>query len=68
MRHCEERSDEAISRSTHAIANKSGCNSLAEAGLALCAHGEVFHLPDASHWVRHEGSGAVNRLLLVFLG
>jgi pimeloyl-ACP methyl ester carboxylesterase len=40
---------------------------LADAAIALCDQGEVFHLPDATHWVQHEESGAVNRLLTEFL-
>jgi pimeloyl-ACP methyl ester carboxylesterase len=40
---------------------------LAEAGIALCESGEVFHLPDATHWVQHEEADAVNRLLIDFL-
>jgi pimeloyl-ACP methyl ester carboxylesterase len=40
---------------------------LAEAGIALCEAGEVFHLPDATHWVQHEEADAVNRLLVDFL-
>ena len=40
---------------------------LAEAGLALCDHGEAFHLPDATHWVQHKEPERVNRLLAEFL-
>lgn len=40
---------------------------LAEAALALCTQGEVFHLPDATHWVQHDSPGEVNELLLQFL-
>jgi pimeloyl-ACP methyl ester carboxylesterase len=40
---------------------------LAEAGLALCDKGEIFHLPDATHWLQHEESDAVNRRLIKFL-
>jgi len=40
---------------------------LAEAGLALCERGEIFHLPDATHWVQHERPDEVNRLLINFL-
>ncbi len=40
---------------------------LVEAGLALCARGEAFHLKDATHWVQHEEATAVNRLLVEFL-
>jgi pimeloyl-ACP methyl ester carboxylesterase len=40
---------------------------LAEAGAALCDDAEIFHLPDAGHWLQHEEPDAVNRLLLDFL-
>jgi pimeloyl-ACP methyl ester carboxylesterase len=40
---------------------------LAEAGIALCDRGEVFHRPLATHWVQHEEPDAVNRLLIDFL-
>ena len=40
---------------------------LAEASLALCERGEVFHLSDATHWVQHERPAEVNRLMLAFL-
>ena len=40
---------------------------LVEAGLALCARGEAFHLPEATHWVQHEEPERVNRLLVEFL-
>jgi pimeloyl-ACP methyl ester carboxylesterase len=40
---------------------------LAEAGIALCDQGEIFHLRGASHWVQHEAADDVNRLLLEFL-
>jgi len=40
---------------------------LAEAGIALCDQGEVFHLPRATHWVQHEERDEVNRLLVEFL-
>jgi pimeloyl-ACP methyl ester carboxylesterase len=40
---------------------------LAEASAALCDQAQVFHLPDASHWVQHEEAERVNRLLLDFL-
>lgn len=40
---------------------------LAEAGLMLCDRGEVFHLPEATHWPQHEEPDAVNRLLIEFL-
>jgi epoxide hydrolase 4 len=40
---------------------------LAAAGIALCDRGEMFHLPDATHWVQHERADEVNRLLIDFL-
>ena len=40
---------------------------LAEAGAALCDQGEIFHLPEATHWLQHEEPAAVNRLLIDFL-
>lgn len=40
---------------------------LAEAGVALCDHGEVFHLPEATHWVQHDEAERVGRLLVEFL-
>jgi pimeloyl-ACP methyl ester carboxylesterase len=40
---------------------------LAEAGIALCEEGEVFHLRDATHWVQHEAADTVNQLLIDFL-
>jgi epoxide hydrolase 4 len=40
---------------------------LAEAGIALCERGEVFHLADASHWAQHEMAEPINRLLRDFL-
>jgi pimeloyl-ACP methyl ester carboxylesterase len=40
---------------------------LAEAAIALCDRGEVFHLPDATHWLQHEAAETVNRLLIEFL-
>jgi pimeloyl-ACP methyl ester carboxylesterase len=40
---------------------------LAEAGIALCDRGEVFHRPNATHWVQHEEPDAVNRMLIDFL-
>ena len=40
---------------------------LAEASAALCDQAEVFRLPHATHWVQHEESDAVNRLLTEFL-
>jgi pimeloyl-ACP methyl ester carboxylesterase len=41
---------------------------LADAGIALCDRGEIFYLPDATHWVQHEEPDRVNRLLIEFLG
>lgn len=40
---------------------------LAEAGAALCDHGEIFHLPEATHWVQHDEAEHVSRLLVEFL-
>jgi pimeloyl-ACP methyl ester carboxylesterase len=40
---------------------------LAEAGIALCERGEVFHLAGASHWVQHEDPDRINRMLIDFL-
>jgi epoxide hydrolase 4 len=40
---------------------------LVEAGLALCDEGELFRLPDATHWLQHEESDVVNRQLIEFL-
>jgi pimeloyl-ACP methyl ester carboxylesterase len=40
---------------------------LAEASIARCADGEVFHLPEATHWLQHEEPQRVNALLLEFL-
>ena len=40
---------------------------LADASIARCAAGEVFHLPEATHWLQHEEAGRVNALLLDFL-
>ncbi|WP_211103897.1 alpha/beta hydrolase [Skermanella pratensis] len=40
---------------------------LAEAGASLCSRCEVFHIPEASHWVQHEEPERVNRLLIGFL-
>ena len=42
--------------------------SLAEASLALCDDGEVFHFADATHWLQHEKVDEVNRHLVDFLG
>jgi pimeloyl-ACP methyl ester carboxylesterase len=41
--------------------------SLADDALTLCDHGEVFHLPEATHWLHHEEVEQVNALLLEFL-
>jgi pimeloyl-ACP methyl ester carboxylesterase len=40
---------------------------LAEAGQAMCEQVDVFHLPDATHWLHHDQPEEVNRLLLDFL-
>lgn len=40
---------------------------LAEASLAWCDAGEVFHFPAATHWLQHEEPDAVNARLLEFL-
>ena len=40
---------------------------IAEASLALCERGEVFHLSDATHWVQHDKPDEVNRLMVEFL-
>jgi pimeloyl-ACP methyl ester carboxylesterase len=40
---------------------------LVKASAALCDRAEVFHLPDATHWVQHEEAETVNRLLIEFL-
>jgi len=37
---------------------------VAEASLALCERGEVFHLADATHWVHHDKPAEVNRLMI----
>jgi pimeloyl-ACP methyl ester carboxylesterase len=39
----------------------------AEAGMAVCDYGKVFHLPEATHWLQHEEPEHINRLLLEFL-
>ena len=41
--------------------------SLAEASVALCDDGEVFHFADATHWLQHEKVDEVNRHLVDFL-
>ena len=40
---------------------------LADASIAWCDAGEVFHFPDATHWLQHEEPAAVNAHLLAFL-
>jgi pimeloyl-ACP methyl ester carboxylesterase len=40
---------------------------LADAAIALCDQGEVFHLAEASHWLHHEEPDQVNPLLAEFL-
>jgi pimeloyl-ACP methyl ester carboxylesterase len=40
---------------------------LADASLAWCDAGEVFHFPEATHWLQHEEAQAVNARLLEFL-
>jgi len=40
---------------------------LADASLAWCDAGEVFHFPDATHWLQHEEPDAVVARLLEFL-
>jgi pimeloyl-ACP methyl ester carboxylesterase len=40
---------------------------LAEASLARCARGELFRLPEATHWLHHEEPERVNELLVEFL-
>ena len=40
---------------------------LAEASLARCNAGEVFHFPDATHWLPREEPERVTALLLDFL-
>jgi pimeloyl-ACP methyl ester carboxylesterase len=40
---------------------------LAEASITRCAHGELFRLPDATHWLHHEEPARVNALLVAFL-
>ena len=41
--------------------------SLAEDSLALCDHGAVHHIADATHWVHHERPAEVNERLSAFL-
>lgn len=40
---------------------------LADGSIAWCDAGEVFHFPDATHWLQHEEPAAVNARLLEFL-
>jgi pimeloyl-ACP methyl ester carboxylesterase len=40
---------------------------LADASIAWCDVGEVFHFPEATHWLQHEEPDAVNARLLEFL-
>jgi pimeloyl-ACP methyl ester carboxylesterase len=40
---------------------------LADASIALCDHGGVIWLNDATHWVQHDEPERVNRILLEFL-
>jgi pimeloyl-ACP methyl ester carboxylesterase len=40
---------------------------LADRALAKCVHGEVFRLPQATHWLHHEEPARVNALLREFL-
>jgi len=40
---------------------------LADASIVRCTHGELFHLPEATHWLHHEEAGRVNELLIEFL-
>jgi pimeloyl-ACP methyl ester carboxylesterase len=40
---------------------------LADASLAWCDAGEVFHFPAATHWLQHEEAEGVNARLLEFL-
>ncbi len=40
---------------------------LADASLAHCGAGELFHFPEASHWLQHEEPARVNALLAEFL-
>jgi pimeloyl-ACP methyl ester carboxylesterase len=42
-------------------------SAIAEAGVALCERGEVFHIADATHWVQHDKPAEVNRLMIPFL-
>lgn len=40
---------------------------MAQASIELCDQGELFKLPDATHWVQHDQPARVNQLLLEFL-
>ena len=40
---------------------------LADASMAHCSAGELFHFPEATHWLQHEEPERVNALLLEFL-
>jgi pimeloyl-ACP methyl ester carboxylesterase len=40
---------------------------LADQSAALCRNAEIYHLPEASHWVQHDEPEAVNGLILQFL-
>ncbi len=40
---------------------------LAEASIALCDHGTVVWMNDATHWVQHDNPERVNRILIEFL-
>jgi pimeloyl-ACP methyl ester carboxylesterase len=40
----------------------------ADYSLRYCAQGQVLHYPEASHWLQHDESAAVNRTLLDFIG
>ena len=40
---------------------------LADASIVRCTHGELFHLPEATHWLQHEEPARVNELLIEFL-
>jgi pimeloyl-ACP methyl ester carboxylesterase len=42
--------------------------SYAEPSLAFCDDAELVLLPDAGHWLIHEESGTVSRLLIEFFG
>jgi pimeloyl-ACP methyl ester carboxylesterase len=40
---------------------------LAESTIALCDHGALIGMKDATHWVHHDEPERVNRILLEFL-